>query len=87
LASVIDIGPRRLLGYSMADHRRTELVLDAAITARAGHIAGVIAHADRGSRYTSNDYLDFCNDTSSDPLPVGWRRVSTTPWPSRSGHH
>ena len=63
LASVIDIGSRRLLGYSMADHMRTELVTDAldmAIAARGGHVAGVIAHADRGSQYTSNDYLDFC---------------------------
>ena len=23
-------------------------------------VAGVIAHADRGSQYTSNDYLEFC---------------------------
>jgi len=63
LASVLDLGSRRLLGYSMADHMRTELVLDAlgmAIAARDGHLAGVIAHADRGSQYTSNDYLDFC---------------------------
>lgn len=63
LASVIDIGSRRLLGYSMADHMRTELVtaaLDMAIAARGGHAAGVIAHADRGSQYTSNAYLDHC---------------------------
>lgn len=63
LASVIDIGSRRLLGYSMADHMRTQLVIDAlnaAIAARGGDVAGVIAHADRGSQYTSNDYLDFC---------------------------
>jgi len=65
LASVLDLGSRRLLGYSMADHMRTELVLDAlgmAVAARGGDhaVAGVIAHADRGSQYTSNDYLDFC---------------------------
>lgn len=63
LAGVLDLGSRRLLGYSMADHMRTELVLDAltmAVTARGGAAAGVIAHADRGSQYTSNDYLDFC---------------------------
>lgn len=63
LASVIDIGSRRLLGYSMADHMRTELVIDAldmAIAARGGDVAGAIAHADRGSQYTSNDYLDHC---------------------------
>ena len=65
LASVLDLGSRRLLGYSMADHMRTELVLDAltmAVAARGGDhaVAGVIAHADRGSQYTANDYLDFC---------------------------
>ena len=63
LASVLDLGSRRLLGYSMAAHMRTELVLDAlgmAIAARDGNVPGVIAHADRGSQYTSNDYLDFC---------------------------
>jgi putative transposase len=63
LAGVLDLGSRRLLGYSMADHMRTELVLDAlgmAVGARGGAAAGVIAHADRGSQYTSNDYLDFC---------------------------
>jgi putative transposase len=65
LASVLDLGSRRLLGYSMADHMRTELVLDAlrmAVAARGGDhaVAGVIGHADRGAQYTSNDYLDFC---------------------------
>ena len=29
LASVLDLGSRRLFGYSMAEHMRTELVLDA----------------------------------------------------------
>ncbi|MGH3951950.1 MAG: IS3 family transposase [Pseudonocardiaceae bacterium] len=66
LASVLDLGSRRLVGYSMADHMRTELVLDAltmALAARGGAlaVAGVIAHADRGSQYTSNDYLEFCH--------------------------
>jgi transposase InsO family protein len=72
LASVLDLGSRRLLGYSMADHMRTELVLDAlgmAIAARGGdeHIAGVICHADRGSQYTANDYVDFCQDRKMRP--------------------
>jgi putative transposase len=66
LASVLDLGSRRLIGYSMADHIRTGLVLDAlgmAVGARGGDhaVAGVIAHADRGSQYTSNDYLEFCH--------------------------
>jgi hypothetical protein len=55
LASTLDLGSRRLLGYSMADHMRSELVLDAlamAVAARGGDhaVAGVIAHADRGSQ-------------------------------------
>lgn len=54
LTSVLDLGSRRLLGYSMAEHMRTTLVLDAlkmAVAARGGDhdVAGVIAHADRGS--------------------------------------
>ncbi len=65
MASVLDLGSRRLLGYSMADHMRTELVLgalDMAVGARGGadQVGRVIAHADRGSQYTSKDYLDFC---------------------------
>jgi transposase InsO family protein len=65
LASVLDLGSRRMLGYSMAEHMRTELVLDAlrmAIAARGGVVDGVIGHADRGTQYTSNDYLEFCGE-------------------------
>ena len=56
-ASVLDLGSRRLLGYSMACHMRTELVTDAlnmAAAARAGDVAGVIFHG--GSQYMSADY-------------------------------
>ena len=72
LASVLDLGSRRLLGYSMADHMRTGLVLDAlsmAVAARGGDkaVAGVICHADRGSQYTANDYIDFCHDRQMRP--------------------
>lgn len=50
----------------MAEHMRTELVIDAlamAVAARGGDhaVAGVINHADRGAQYTSNDYLDYCH--------------------------
>lgn len=63
MASVLDLGSRRLLGYALDEHMRTDLVLDAlrmAIDARGGEVRGVIAHADRGTQYTSYDYLDFC---------------------------
>ena len=72
LASTLDLGSRRLLGYSMADHMRTDLVLDSlrmAIAARGGAeaVAGVIAHADRGTQYTSNNYLKFCGTNQLRP--------------------
>jgi putative transposase len=72
LASVLDLGSRRLLGYSMAEHMRTELVTDAlsmAIAGRGGaeRVAGVIAHADRGTQYTSNDYIDYCHERQLRP--------------------
>ena len=70
MASVLDLGSRRLLGYSMADHMRTELVLNAldmAVAARNDTVADVIAHADRGAQYTSNDYLEFCRTRQMRP--------------------
>ena len=74
MASVLDLGSRRLLGYSMADHMRTELVIDAlkmAVATRGGDhaVAGVMAHADRGSQYTSNDYIDYCQDAARQMRP------------------
>lgn len=65
LASLVDLESRRLLGYSMADRMRIELVTDAlrmAIGARDHDVNGVLVHADRGTQYTSNDYLGFCAD-------------------------
>jgi transposase InsO family protein len=65
LASVLDLGSRRLLGYSMADHMRTELVVDAltmAAGARGGATDGIIFHGDRGSQYLAGDYRQQITD-------------------------
>jgi putative transposase len=54
LAVVIDLCSRRIVGWSLADHMRSDLVLDAlrqALQTRAG--AGTIFHSDRGSQYGS----------------------------------
>jgi len=50
LATVIGIASRRVVGYAIADHLRTELVADALANAVAARdpAAGVIFHADRG---------------------------------------
>ena len=58
LASVIDLGSRRVVGWSMADHMEASLVCDAlqmAIDARRPG-AGFIFHSDRGSQYTSAEF-------------------------------
>jgi putative transposase len=61
LATVIDLSSRRVVGWSMADHMRTELVADAlrmAVAAR--HPApGLIFHSDRGTQYTSTEFTDL----------------------------
>ncbi len=65
LASVLDLGSRRLLGYFMADHMRTELVADAlrmAVGARGGAAGGIIFHGDRGGQYLSGDYRQLVVD-------------------------
>ena len=58
LATVIDLASRRVVGWALADHMRTELVADALRMACISRRppAGVIFHSDRGCQYTSGDY-------------------------------
>jgi putative transposase len=53
--AVIDAFSRRIVGWSIADHIRTELVVDALEMARWQHrpAPGTVLHSDRGSIYTS----------------------------------
>jgi len=62
LATVIDCYSRRLAGWAIANHMRTELVEDAlkAAAATRGSLAGAIFHSDHGSVYTSKDYARLC---------------------------
>jgi putative transposase len=56
LAVVLDAFSRRVVGWSIADHIRSELVVDAvqmAIWRRQPPEGQVIAHSDHGSTYTS----------------------------------
>jgi putative transposase len=58
LASVLDLCSRKVVGWSMADHRETALVEDACHMALAACCPGdsLLHHADRGSQYTSLAY-------------------------------
>jgi transposase InsO family protein len=62
LATVIDCFSRRLAGWAIADHMRTELIEDALTTARdtRGSLAGAVFHSDYGSQYTSKDFAELC---------------------------
>jgi transposase InsO family protein len=64
LATVIDLSSRRVVGWALADHMRTELVTDAlemAFTQRRPP-AGLVFHSDRGCQYTSGDYARLARD-------------------------
>lgn len=58
LAAVIDLGTRMIVGWSMADHMRTELVECALRNALAGRTPAskLVHHSDRGSQYASGSY-------------------------------
>ena len=58
LAVILDLHSRKVVGWSLDSHMRTELCLEAleqALTTR-GPDAGWIHHSDRGSQYTSELY-------------------------------
>lgn len=63
LSFVEDLASRRILGLSMANHMRAELVGDTlteAVGTRGGNVTGVVFHADRGTQYTSNEVAELC---------------------------
>jgi len=62
LASVMDCYSRRIVGWAMADHMRTELVVDALqmAVARRRPASRPVHHSDHGSQYTSLIFTQRC---------------------------
>ena len=62
LAVVIDVFSRRVVGWSMSAHQRTELVTNALTMAvrRRRPAAVVVHHSDQGCQYTSYDFARAC---------------------------
>lgn len=58
LAAIMDLGCRRIKGWSMSNRLTKELALDALKMAICNNpkSSGVIHHSDRGSQYASTDY-------------------------------
>ena len=69
LAFILDCHSRVIVGWQLQTHMRAELVLDALEMAnglrRPG--AGLIAHSDRGSQYTSLSYTDRLDELGAAP--------------------
>jgi transposase InsO family protein len=61
-ATVIDLHSRKVVGYAVADHLRTSLIVEALAAALVTRRppSGVIFHSDRGCQYTSREFADFC---------------------------
>jgi putative transposase len=63
---VIDVYSRKVVGWQLASHMRTTLVLDALRMALGTRQIGadfrLVAHTDRGSQYTSADYTQVLDD-------------------------
>jgi len=68
LAVVVDAWSRRVIGWAMANHLRTELVLAALEMAiRQRRPTGVIHHSDQGSQYTSLAFGQRCREAGVRP--------------------
>jgi putative transposase len=65
-AFVIDVWSRRVVGWQLAPHMRTDLVLDALRMAlaqrRAGADVELVHHSDAGSQYTSYAFTQVLDD-------------------------
>ena len=68
LAVVLDAWSRKVVGWSMANHLRTELVLDALeMAVRQRRPRNVIHHSDQGSQYTSLAFGGRCREAGVRP--------------------
>ena len=63
LASVLDMGSRRVLGFALGEHHDAQLAYGAlamAVAVRGGQVPGVIMHTDQGSEYTAGAFRAAC---------------------------
>jgi putative transposase len=69
LAAVLDLATRKIVGWSMRDHMRTELPLAALMMAaqRQRPGAGLIHHSDRGSQYAAEVYRKHLTTMTATP--------------------
>ena len=59
LATFLDLCTRKVMGFLMAEHMKTDLIIDALEMALGRQnliISSMVAHSDRGSQYASDQY-------------------------------
>jgi putative transposase len=76
LATILDCCSRRVVGWSMAEHLRTELVVDALdmATSRRRPGPGLVHHSDQGSQYVA---LAFTRRLAEAGIAASMGRVGT----------
>jgi putative transposase len=82
LSFVLDTYARKVVGWSMENHLKTELVLDAvnmAIYTRRPS-PGLIHHSDRSSQYTSVEFGGRLREEGLVPSMGWWLRPTTIRW-------
>ncbi len=79
-AAVLDVFSRTVVGWSIADHMRAELVVDALEMARWRRrpAPGAVVHSDRGSQYTSWIFGHRLRAAGLLGCWAGWPPASTT---------
>jgi putative transposase len=63
LASVLDVGSRRIVGFALSEHHDAALAygsLAMAVAVRGGQVGGVVLHTDGGSEYTAGLFRAAC---------------------------
>ena len=64
MATVLDLGSRRLPGFAMSEHHDAAVAKAAlcmASAVRGGNVDGVIFHSDKGSEYTADLFGSACD--------------------------
>lgn len=86
LAVILDLASKSVVGWAAENHMRVELVTDALTMALASRRPppGLIVHSDRGSQYTSREWLDTLDRAdaraSMGRVGVCWDNAAAESW-------
>lgn len=67
LALIMDQGSRKIVGWSLRSHMRTELCTEALEMALGSNKTPKFHHSDRGSQYCSHDYINLLKENDITP--------------------